>query len=71
MRDPKRIKKIIGLLQLYWEDHPDLRLGQIISNCVRLHDGRLNCDPFYIEDNDMEKALLASIDRDRVVKPQN
>ena len=35
MRDPERIKKILGLLQLYWEDHPDLRLGQIISNCVR------------------------------------
>lgn len=37
-------------IEEYWVQHPYLRLGQIIANCVRAYDGRLNCDPFYIED---------------------
>ena len=57
MRDPKRIKTIIKKLEEYWSKNPDLRLGQIIANCVRAHDGRLNCDPFYIEDEDLVDGL--------------
>ena len=57
MRDPKRIKTIIKKLEKYWSENPDLRLGQIIANCVRAHDGRLNCDPFYIEDEDLIDGL--------------
>lgn len=57
MRDPKRIKTIIKKLEKYWSENPDLRLGQIIANCVRAHDGRLNCDPFYIEDEDLVDGL--------------
>lgn len=50
MRDPNRIKLIMEEIEEYWVQHPYLRLGQIIANCVRAYDGRLNCDPFYIED---------------------
>ena len=38
--------------------YPDWRAGQIIANAVREYDGRVNCDPFYIED----KALLHGLD---------
>lgn len=57
MRDPNRIKPIIQKLEDYWTRNPDLRLGQIIANCVRAHDGRLNCDPFYLEDEDLVAGL--------------
>lgn len=57
MRDPKRIKPILNKLEEYWIKNPDLRLGQIIANCVREYDGRLNCDPFYIEDEDLIAGL--------------
>lgn len=31
MRDPQRIDRILERLRRYWHDHPDLRLGQIVS----------------------------------------
>lgn len=55
MRDPKRIKPLLKALEKYWVDHPDLRLGQIISNANAL-DGK-NRDIFYIEDVDLLVAL--------------
>lgn len=51
MRDPKRIDKICDLLKILWKQVPDWRLGQLISNVI----GRR--DPFFIEDEDMEKSL--------------
>ena len=57
MRDPKRIKPIMKKFEEYWTKNPDLRLGQIIANCVRAYDGRLNCDPFYLEDEDLVAGL--------------
>jgi len=32
MRDPKRIPEVIAALTVYWYEHPDLRLGQILGN---------------------------------------
>lgn len=57
MRDPNRIEPIITEIESFWKDNPDLRLGQIIANCLRAYDGRLNCDPFYIEDDQLLKGL--------------
>lgn len=55
MRDKDRIDKILLLLFKYWNNHPDLRLGQIIMTLSH------NKDPFYIEDEtilvELEKAL--------------
>ena len=51
MRDPERIETIINELEKYWKKNPDYRLGQIIANCVRDGTGRVNCDPFYVEDD--------------------
>lgn len=51
MRDPKRIDRICDLLEDFWKQVPDWRLGQLISNVI----GRR--DPFFIEDEDMEKSL--------------
>ena len=57
MRKPERIEPILKEIEKYWKKNPDLRLGQIIANCVRAFDGRVNCDPFYIEDNDLLNGL--------------
>ena len=47
MRDPKRIPRIINKLEKYWEDNPDYRLGQLVSNI----------SGFYTEDDDLEDYL--------------
>jgi len=35
-RNPKRISKVLDLIEEYWEENPDLRLGQIIANAAHV-----------------------------------
>lgn len=51
MRDPGRIIEVLNELELYWYDHPDLRLGQIIGNIAA------DSDPYFIEDTVLLDAL--------------
>lgn len=53
MRDPQRITMVLQEIAIYWMDHPDYRLGQIISNASC----RFGGDPFHMEDDE----LIASI----------
>lgn len=47
MRDPKRISRVIDILQYYWFNKvPDWRFGQLISNLASFS----NQDIFYMED---------------------
>ena len=55
MRDPNRIPKMIAALQKAWYQNPDLRLGQLVSNAGTMT--RTSPDPFYVEDDQMLKAL--------------
>ena len=32
MRDPKRIEEVLSALAIFWRNHPDWRLGQLLSN---------------------------------------
>ena len=52
MRDPKRIKYIISLIERIWKKNPDLRLCQLIGNAYHEDEG-----VFYLEDNELEKLL--------------
>ena len=54
MRDPRRIKRVIALLEKEWQKVPDWRLGQLIENIAR--DLGWN-DAFYMSDDDLEKEL--------------
>lgn len=54
MRDPKRIEKILGLLQKGWEKAPDWRFGQVIENFKRW---ATVADMFYVEDEEMEELI--------------
>ena len=56
MRDPERIPAILKELEKYWNDNPDLRLGQIISNFSQKAG---YSDPFYFEDETLLKMLEA------------
>lgn len=58
MRDPKRIKRIIKLLEKFWAQHPDWRLCQLISN---LH-GAGPQHIFYTEDDEIEELLNRNLD---------
>ena len=51
MRDPKRIPKTLKLIEKIWTKYPDLRLMQIILNCV--DEGAT----YYTEDEELVKVL--------------
>ena len=53
MRNPKRIPKIIKLLEEAWNLVPDWRLGQVVSNLL----GAGQHDVFHPEDDEWEKLL--------------
>ena len=55
MRNPERIPKILKELENFWEQNPDWRLGQVISNFSYELMG--NNDPFYMEDADLLELL--------------
>ena len=52
MRDPKRIDRMISIVEYIWKKNPDWRLPQLIMNALAI-----SGDPYYIEDDDLEKAL--------------
>lgn len=51
MRDPKRIKRILGLVGSIWEKYPDLRLCQLLDNCFPIG------ETYYAEDDALEVKL--------------
>ena len=53
MRDPRRISRIITILEKVWQTQSDLRLGQLLLNLATLYD----FDLYYIEDNKLERLL--------------
>lgn len=55
MRDPKRITKILDELEEYWNNHPNWRLGQVMSNLSYELLG--DNDPFFIEDEMLLELL--------------
>jgi uncharacterized protein YihD (DUF1040 family) len=60
MRDPERIPRVLHLLEEYWLKNPGLRLGQIVVN-MAAQSGQ----PFYFEDNEMERRLREVLDREK------
>jgi uncharacterized protein YihD (DUF1040 family) len=56
LRDPKRIEPMLELIREIWYKYPDLRLTQLIMNALKM-----NQDPYYVEDEKLEKALKDDI----------
>jgi hypothetical protein len=56
-RDPKRIPLILKQLEEVWQEHPDLRLGQLVLNVLS---GDIpNPLLYYIEDDKLVETLHA------------
>lgn len=49
MRDIKRIKNILGLIESIWLLFPDLRLGQLLYNFAGFKDANYNTEDFITE----------------------
>ena len=49
---PKRIKKILSMIEDIWTYYPQLRLGQVLGNCFEAEK-----DLFYVKDSELVKAL--------------
>ncbi len=55
MRDPKRIDKVLNVIRLVWSECPDLRLMQLLLNCLHKSD---QIDSIVnIEDEALMKAI--------------
>ena len=54
MRDPQRIPKILARLAHLWQQHPQLRLAQLIGNVF--HRER---DPYHLED----ESFIAELEK--------
>ena len=57
MRDPKRIDEFCDRLKKIWENVPDWRFGQLMSNALSEVQDRTGQDVFYIEDDSMIAEL--------------
>lgn len=58
MRDPRRIKRMLAVLERVWLRESDLRLGQLLVNISPA--GR---DPFHVEDDEWAAALDRELER--------
>ncbi len=65
MRDINRIPKMLKLIETVWREVPDWRLGQLLVNVVNTLGGvPMDNNLFYIEDEDLMKALEKIAERD-------
>ena len=57
MRDPKRIDTMLQVLEHYWKQNPDMRLGQFIGNIAR--------DPelYYMEDDKLMCRIIGAYEQ--------
>lgn len=52
MRDPERIEPIIACLRGIWEQVPDWRFGQLLSNLLHaMYEEGNELDPFFMDDD--------------------
>lgn len=54
MRDPKRIKRILKLIEKHWTKYPDQRFFQLLTNIGLYHHKQ---DAWYVEDDVTEEHL--------------
>ena len=64
MRDINRIQPLMERLIVAWERHPDLRLGQLVSNASP------NRDSFNIEDEALIRVIEFQLRQQPSVEPQ-
>ena len=63
MRDPARINEILFKVEEIWRRYPDLRLGQLIINAMKIGEYL-----YYLEDEQLLKLLEEMYNADRKSK---
>ena len=63
MRDPARINEILFKVEEIWRRYPDLRLGQLIMNAMKIGEYL-----YYLEDEQLLKLLEEMYNADRKSK---
>jgi len=53
MRDKARIDRILSLIEKFWKENPDLRLGQLLT----IINEDFEHNTFYYEDDELEENL--------------
>jgi len=61
LRDKKRIKRILVLIEKVWNKYPDDRLGQLLENEVFGYNAITDKQVFHIEDDKLEEYLKTII----------
>lgn len=67
MRDKNRIRPFLQQLQLLWEEHPDLRFGQL----YRAIEDKVVIMPYYAEEEHWLKAMLQCAKEEKLVIEEN
>ena len=67
MRDPNRIGPTLDAIRGFWEQYPDLRLGQLIAVLA----AGASIDPFYIEDDALVQAATPDDNPPNATKVNN
>lgn len=57
MRDSSRIDHVLGVIKRAWQQEPDLRLCQLLSNAVGMATHQETTDCFYTEDDVLLQGL--------------
>ena len=70
MRDPKRIKRILKLLEKLWLKSPDQRLGQLLENYVFFQGqrGDLTSVRLFYQEDDITEKILKKIKEDNIME---
>jgi len=63
MRDPKRIKRILELIEKYWNEHTDLRLTQVLVNTKTIPNFPGHW--YYLEDDEVEKLFASAVNSEQ------
>lgn len=56
-KNPERIKRILKVVEKYWEKNPDLRLGQLIGNMS------VTNDSYFMSDELLEQCLVKALNQ--------
>ena len=61
MRDPKRIKRILEMIEECWNKYPDQRFTQLLINLGLMEDGT----KWHYEDDELEEGLKEYISKSK------
>ena len=59
-RDPARVPVVLGAIEKYWGQHPELRLGQLLVNIAK-NEYIDSFNVFNLEDDELMRRLIQKL----------